>query len=404
MQNTTYNLIFSYMRNLTLLAGLLIASVALLAQKNQLQNTSNALKFNELDKAKIAIDLATEHEDTKSLPKMWYLRGKTYFLISQSIKFKSLDVDAAEKGTLGFINCLKSDKDKIFTDSISQYAVSASVNLYNNVWNVKYKANDYDGAVRCLTMIFDVMPYDKHESLKRSNLTPTSLNYDIYTLYKAKKDNDKAKEYLQKLMDVNYKDPTIYVAMAIINIEEKDTAKALSFIEKGLDRREFEDNAKLIDWQMKIYFMQKNEDKLLEKASKAIEVAPENPVLYYIRGLVYQNKKQNDKAEQDLKKSLELNDASVDANYQLGKLYYDRGGEWLKKSDALNPNELNTKGKEYDTKSQEDFKRAVANFEKAHDVNPKDDDVNKALLSAYRLVGDMDKYNKLKESIIAKPK
>ena len=149
--------------------------------------------------------------------------------------------------------------------------------------------------------------------------------------------------------------------------------------------------------------MQKKQDALLEKVSAAIESNSENPTLYYIRGLVYQEKKMIEKAESDYKKSVEFNPESVDAHYQLGKLYYDRGGEWLKKSDELKPSEMNTKGKEYDTYSQNEFKKSVSHFEKAHEVNPKDEDVNKALLSAYRLVGDMDKYNKLKESIV-KPK
>ena len=64
--------------------GFLFLSLSLLvfstiAQQNQVQNTNNALRAGELDRAKIAIDLASEHESTKNLTKMWLYRGENIF-------------------------------------------------------------------------------------------------------------------------------------------------------------------------------------------------------------------------------------------------------------------------------------------------------------------------------------
>ena len=46
-------------------------AISLLAQNNKVQSAWNGLKNKELDKAKAAIDLAAEHDDTKNDTKMW---------------------------------------------------------------------------------------------------------------------------------------------------------------------------------------------------------------------------------------------------------------------------------------------------------------------------------------------
>ena len=111
----------------------IVISFVAFAQKNNLQNTANALKFKELDKAKKAIDLASEHEETKNDKKMWYYRGKTYYAINDDReKFKDLDPEAAEKAYLSFINCLKASVPFKINHSIIILIQSYELTCFNN--------------------------------------------------------------------------------------------------------------------------------------------------------------------------------------------------------------------------------------------------------------------------------
>lgn len=363
------------------------------AQQNNLQNTNNALRAGELDKAKHAIDLASEHESTKNLTKMWYYRGKTYLGINDSKEFKSLDPDAALKAVISFINCLKGDKDNIYKDEVTGMLIASTLRLYNNGIDT-YRNGDFIKATQSLNVIFDVFPYDKDKTLTRSNITPESLNYDLYSIARDSKDIGKAKEYLQKLIDAKYKSPKIYIDMSRIYLSEKDTTKALQYIEMG--RAIFDEDIKLINAELTIYIQQGKLDVLLEKINKALESAPDNEFLYYTQGLIYNDKKELEKAEVSYKKVLELKPDHVDANFELGKLYFNKGVEWNNKSGKL-PLSETKKQKEYDDNAANDFKAAIPYFEKTHELNPNDASVIQSLMKAYRITGDDAKFTAMKD-------
>ncbi|MDP1745945.1 MAG: hypothetical protein Q8L90_10225 [Bacteroidota bacterium] len=378
--------------------GFLFLSLSLLvfstiAQQNQVQNTNNALRAGELDRAKIAIDLAAEHESTKNLTKMWLYRGKTYLGIYDSKKYKNLDADAALKAVESFINCLKGDKDNVYKDEVTGLLVASSLRLYNNGLDA-YRSGDFVRATKNLTVVFEAFPYDKDKTLTRSNITPETLNYDLYSISRDAKDLGKAKEYLQKLVDAHYKSPKIYIDMSRILISEKDTVKALEYIEMG--RNLFEDDIKLINAELTVYIQQGKTDVLLVKLDKAIESAPDNELLYYTQGLIYKDKKQVDKAEVSYKKVLDLKADHLDANYELGVLYFNRGAEWNTKSSNL-PLSETKKQKEYDENASADFKSSVPYLEKAHELNPNDVSVIQSLMKVYGRIGDEVKFAAMKE-------
>lgn len=378
--------------------GLIFLTLSLLifntiAQQNQVQNANNALRSGELDKAKKAIDLAAEHESTRNLNKMWYYRGKTYLGIYDSKEFKNLDADAALKAVTSFINCLKGDKDNIYKDEVTGLLIASSIRLYNNGIDA-YRNSDFIKASLNLIAIFDAFPYDKDKTLTRSNITPESLNYDLYSISRDSKDIGKAKEYLQKLIDAKYKSPKIYIDMSRIFLSEKDTAKALQYIEMG--RSLFDDDVKLINAELTLYIQQSKTDVLLEKINTAIASTPDNELLYYTQGLIYKDKKQNDKAEIAYKKVLELKPDHSDANFELGVLYFNRGVEWNNKASNL-PLSDTKKVKEYDEKANSDFKNSIPYFEKAHELNPNDISIIQSLMKAYRIIGDDAKFNAMKE-------
>ena len=81
--------------------------------------------------------------------------------------------------------------------------------------------------------IFDLFPLDKKNNLERSNVTKESVWLNLFFISSAQANNEIAKEYLQKLIDVNYQDPQIYTYMGNIYLEENDDDNALKVIKSG---------------------------------------------------------------------------------------------------------------------------------------------------------------------------
>lgn len=382
----------------TLLASALTLSIATgFAQKNNLVNAHNYLNRKEPDKAKVAIDAAAEHEDTKSSPKMWVLRAETYMALQESKdeKLRALDPEAAVKALTAVINCLKSDKDKEFLERVTPIITPAAYRVFNK--SIEFEAaGNYDKAIEVCKQLFEVIPYDKDGSLKRANITNDKVNLRIYQIAMRAKNNAVAKEYIQKLIDIKYKDPMLYYNMAELYKAEGNMDKALSYVDMG--RGLFEDDINLIALEINYYIEMKKTDVLLDKVKKACENAPDNELLMYNLGSIYQQTGNYAKAEEAYKKCLEIKPDYADANFNLGAMYSNSGVEFAKQAESVPPKETK-KYDELNAKANAEFAKAIPYLEKASESDPKNKQIARALMSMYSKTGQTDKYNKIKEQI-----
>ena len=373
-----------------LLIFLILISIKSFSQQNNVQSAANSLKYNEVGDAKKFIDDAAVNEQTSNNSKMWFYRGKVYLQIHTDTAFNKLDADAVEKAAISFMNCLKTDTKGYYTDECNNLVWVAGLGLYNKGVDA-YTKNDFEKATRFYNLVFDIIPLDKDNNLKRNNITAEVLNKNLYFAAAKAKDTEKAKIYLQKLIDVKYNDPMIYIYMSKIYLEQKDTTKALTCIEQG--KKLFEENTTLINAELNIYIAQGKTDVLVTKLTDAINVNPDNELLYYNRGTLYENRKDYDKAAADYKKAVELKPDYFDAYYNLGAMYFNQGAEM---SNAAN----NIKAqKDYEAaivKADAKLKEAMPYLEKASSINPKDKNTLISLKTLYIRIADTDKYNKVK--------
>ena len=376
---------------------MLICAINANAQMDQIQSANSYLRNKQIDLAKKAIDAAANNESTKNIPKMWYYRARTYFEIlkSKDPSVKALDADAPEKAFLSVINCLKTDKDKVFYDemkpllrSVSFYVLNKSLQLQSN--------NDYNHSMEVLKLLYDAIPFDTDDALKHDDISTDKLNMQMYNLASKAKNNDLAKQYLQKLIDVKYKVPSIYIDMEVLCLNDKDTLKALNYVEIG--RGLFEDNSELIDDETALYVNLHRQDELLEKIKNEINSDPTISNLYYSEGYLYQVKNDLVNAETAYKKAIELKPDYVEANHKLGALYLNKGIEYSNQASALPPNE-NKKFDELNKKALDELVLAIPYLEKVHELNPKDLKVSKNLLVLYARTSNNDKYLKLKDEL-----
>jgi predicted Zn-dependent protease len=363
------------------------------AQSNQVQNASNYLRNKEYDKAKASADAASEHESTKSSPKLWMYRGKIYQAIyfDTSKVVKRLDSEAEEKALESYINCLKNDKDNIYKDEVKGLIVQASAAASNKA--NYYKINkEFDKALRCYDLMEAALPYDFDQGMKRNNITKEKLVYNKFEMYKYAANKEKTIEFANKLIDMKYKEPRIYTDMVKLSLVDRDTSKALSYIEKG--KVMFEDNMELVNQEINIYLARNKTNELKNKLNDAINLAPDNEVLHVILANLYQKTNENDKAEAEYLKALEIKPDYEIANYNLGVMYFNLGNEWNEKLGALPPKET-AKAKEYEGKANEYFRKAVGNFEKSYEVSP-DKATKQQLRKLFLRLGETEKADKYK--------
>lgn len=365
-----------------------------MAQNNQVVNSYNYLKNKEYDKAKAATDAAAVHESTKGSAKMWMYRGKVYQAIfeDKDEKVRNLDLEAEEKSLEAYINCLKLDaKENIYKEDVKGPVVIAASAVNRKAgWYSQEK--QIEKALKCYELVEQALPYDFDQGMKRNNITKEKLIYNRYEMYARANDIPKMQEFADKLIAMNYKEPKIYIYMSQIMLGAKDTAKALSYIEKG--KAIFDDNMDLINSEINIYLAQGKSVELIDKLQAAIQ-ANDNESLHAILANIYTKKNEFEKAEQEYLKALEIKPDYEIANYNLGVVYFNKGNEWNKKAGDLPPKEA-AKAKEYDAKAIEEWKKAVTYLEKSYEVSP-DKATKQRLFQLLNKLGEPEKAAKYKQ-------
>ena len=377
-------------------AALVSISAISFSQSNQVQNASNYLRNKEFDKAKIAADAAAVHETTINNPKLWKYRGQIYqeIYFSKDAAIKGLDIEAEEKALESYIKCLKNDKDNFYKEEeggVKGLIVQATAAVSNKA-NV-YKLNkEFDKALYCYDLLEQALPYDFDQGMKRANITKEKLMFFKFDTYKYAANKEKTKEYADKLIASKYKEPRVYTDMVKLALIDRDTTKALEYIGKG--KLMFEDNMELVNSEINIYLARNKTDELKTKLNDAINLAPDNEVLHAILANLYQKTNEKEKAKQEYLKALEIKPDYEIANYNLGVMYFNSGNEWNEKLGALPPKET-AKAKEYQTKANEYFKKAVVNFEKSYEVSP-DKATKQQLRKLFLRLGETEKADKYK--------
>ncbi len=388
------------MRNKILLGFFLVTATSV-AQKANVQSAGDMLRLKEVAKAKQFIDEAAANESTSNDPKMWYYRGKVYQAVNDDKELSKTNPDAAYISTVSFINCIHTDKKENFKDSTDIFTWIAGYSLYNRAVE-HYQSGDIENAMKYYKEVQEVFPYDKDNNMKRNNITYDIVTKNLYLCSFRLKDFVNAKIYLQKLIDLKFNDPTIYLSMSTMMLQEKDTAKALNYVEMG--RTAFEEYQGLINQEIAIYVAEGKTIVLVDKISKALEATPDNESLYLIRGTLYEKRNEPDKAIPDYQKALELKENYLEAAYNIGNLLFGQAADMAVAINNIKNNDEFAKAKE---KVDQKLKDAQPYLEKAREVNPKKTDEDKSLYQTtlnllkqlYARTNQMDKYNEVKAEL-----
>ncbi len=209
----------------------------------------------------------------------------------------------------------------------------------------------------------------------------------------------KAKEYLEKAIRVNSRNPENFSALGILYYKNNNIETAKFYFNEALflDPADFETNFNL-------GILARNEGnfkKAIDYFEKAEKKNPGNFILKYNLGFCYHKLGENEKAKKYLAGAIELNPENAEARFLLGSIC-DELGE--KKSalrhfrkardlDGNNPRYLTNFGNA--NLYLGNFSEAVRAFEKALTLNPGSSDIRQNLAAAYLNIGEFAKARKI---------
>jgi tetratricopeptide (TPR) repeat protein len=349
--------------------------VAAMAQRAKVSSADDAVKSNDLVKAKADIQAALENDKTKNEAKTWYVKGKVYEALATKDKSSGEAMEAFESYKKALEISPKMPEALLEMNQ-------RMFNLYATVGNAGYgNLNDqkYDSAYARFNEAFSIAQFYNGKNLGGTIPTDTSMTF--YTGYAASQagKKDEAVTYLTKAADLQFKgEPALFVILAQLYEEKGDKANWLKAIESG--KTMFPKDKRFNDMEMIYYSKTGKTDELIGMLEKKVAESPNDFQTVLDYGIRVDNlanphdpepKPANyddlmTKAEGAYKKAIELKSDDATANFQLGALYFNRAVGYNKELNGMDSKLQNSpKAKDLQTKVEGLMNQALPFFEKA---------------------------------------
>ena len=372
-----------------------------------------------LNKAKEAIDLASEHIDTREQAKTQVYKGQIYFTLYEAKKsveekklttitdlniraftaFENTPSGDLETSYQAFLKAKQLDVKGIYTSELK--AIKVIGNNFDNLGRANYNAKKYDLALSGFERSYEIAEYKDTVALEFAAL---SAKYG--------KNNEKAKTYFQQMLDKKVGGGATYFNLMNTCLILKDSATAMDVLKKG--RVAFPSDIDLLITETNYFLKNNKSTDALNNLTLAIQARPADANLYLVRGNIYDNlanpkdaankelekpKDYDEKiklSEADYKKAIELKTDYFDALFNLGVLYYNQGVAINKKANQITDN---AKYAVEETKANAQYAKAMEILEKAHNVDIKDRNVMVALKQIYTRLQLTDKLAAISEQL-----
>ena len=362
----------------------------LFAQKAAIQTAYNYLRYDDLDKAKEAIDQAALNESTSLMAKTWYYRGQIYHAIFESTKdqFKALKPGSLDEAYKSYGKTLELDtKGEYKDDLMKRMTILSSQFINDGVDNFKDKK--YNEAL---------VNFEKSIAInfKYLNFTDTLAIYNAALAADKSNNTQKARKYYGELIALNYGGAKLFSFLAANEISANDTVAAISTLRNG--RKKYPSNAELAVAELNIYLSSGKDKEAISQIDQAIANDPQNSNLFYAKGVLNDKLGNAELAQESYKKAIELKTDFFDANYNMGASLFNQGAEMVIKANAFpasKQKEFEAMKKLYDAK----FNEAKPYFEKAYELNSKDLATLQNLKQIYTRLNDLGKATEMKKAI-----
>jgi len=332
-------------RTLILFALIMLVTVAFAQFKKDRSSAYNAWQKPDLVKAKEAIDKAITYPEAAADAKVWYYRGGIYLDIQISPAKAVLAPDALNIAYDAYMKARELDTKGEFKADIA-VRLSAIEGEYFNEGITFFQQEKYD----------DAMPFfEKAVMISKENQTiDTVANYGLALCLGKKAESDKAYldkaiEQYQYLVDVKMKSVDVYTSLATFYKDKGNLEKGSEIINLG--KTIFPGNTDLVITEANMYISTNNHAKAVSSLMVAKEKEPKNVSVLYAIGVTYDLLKNDVTLPDDkrleyfnaaiasYKETLAVDPTFFDALFNLGAIYYNKGGEVINEANKLPKNE-----------------------------------------------------------------
>jgi tetratricopeptide (TPR) repeat protein len=378
------------MKKLFIITCAAMLSSTAFAQNAEVVNAYNYQRYGELGKAREAIDKAINDAKTGVAAKTWFYRGNIYLDIAESpdAAVKALDANAINVAYQSYVKATELDAKKQYQGEIKS-KMPMIANRLANKGIAEFKNKDFTNAITSFET--SVMIGETY-----FNKLDTSLLYNAAIAAQNAKDEVKAKQLISRLIDLKYPEPELYRFMANMYKAEKDTTKALEYIQMG--KAAFPTNNVLMIEELNIYMARGQSKQMVDKMEAAAAADPANKTLWFALGTTYDAQGKKDAAEKAYLKALEVDPDYFDALYNLGALHYNAAVEVYNKTNDLPV----SKQKEFEAgkaKYTAEFNKALPHLEKALSLQPDDRNTMISLKEIYAKLNNTAKANEMKKRL-----
>jgi len=328
-------------RTLVLFALIMLVSAAFAQMKKDRTSAYNYWMKKDLVKAKEFIDKAVAYPEAVSDAKVWYYKGGIYLDIQISPAKAILAPDALNIAYDAYTKASALDTKEEYKPDIAARLGAIGGEFFNAGISF-FQQNDFDNA----------MPlFDKAINISKENHTTDTLAHYGAALCLEKKAAadkaylDKAIEKYQFLVDIKMKEVSIYSALANLYKDKGDLDKATGILDLG--KTAFPGNTDLIITEANMYISTNNHAKAISSLMVAKEKEPANVSVLYAVGVTYDLLKNDTKLPEDertkyfneaiksYKETLAVDPNYFDALFNLGALYFNKGGEVINEANKL---------------------------------------------------------------------
>ncbi|MFA6128880.1 MAG: tetratricopeptide repeat protein [Bacteroidales bacterium] len=381
------------MKKVIFLLACMVGLGAAFGQSNKVVTAYNLMKpeYNELDKAKLAIDEASVHPKTAGEAKTWYYRGLLYYKIYQSKdeKFKSLDPDPLKQAYQSFVKAKELDVNKRFENELLFQLTRTSADYFNRGSN-EFEHKQFAQSVESFETVMAIgrLPY--------INQLDTGSFYNAALAAEGAGMKDKAIQYYTKSIELNYGGPEVFHYLAEIYLSQGDSATALKTYEAGIIKYP-NTAANLYIAMINFYLARKDVKSAFGFVEKALEKDPTNASLWQVYGRAIEDKDKQ-KAIDAYKKMIELDPKNFNGYYNVGTVYFNQGVEANEKANAIPLSD--EAGYKAALKIADDyFTQALPFFEQAYELNKEDAELLSGLKQLYYRFKQNDKLAEVQKRI-----
>lgn len=349
------------MKKITLLLLALIISAGAMAQKGKITAAETFIRDGAFDKAKEAIETAIAHPKSMGLAKTYYVKGKLCQAAFDSgdPKFVELYPDILMEAYNNFEKAIQLDpkmKNTIIRDNA--YALLGN-SFLNDAIN-KFNDRNFKGAMESFERNVTISASDLYvgmvDTLVIFNAGLAAYNGEMYP---------EAIAHFRTCTESGTEDTKPYIFMSDCYMKMNDTVRAEAVLMEGY--KAYPDTLDIILQATQFYLDSDNSPKAFEFVHKAMEMDPDNHILYLVEGSLYMKLEDYEKAIESLKISLEKNPTQFESNYNIGLCYVSITNNMLNEANMIDDN------REYEIardKAFEEMRKAIPYLLEAEKVNP----------------------------------